>query len=147
MARKDVIMKRTVMVFGAFDGLHPGHLDFFKQAKAHGDFLIVSVGTDKNVEKIKGKTPLFNKEERLALVAGCQIVDQAVLGAEHDFYLEIKKNSPDVICLGYDQWAEENVVRAELGKIGLADTQVVRLKPYKEHKAKSSLVKKNSVDF
>ena len=45
------------MVFGAFDGLHPGHLDFFRQAKEYGDTLVVSVGTDKNVEKIKGKKP------------------------------------------------------------------------------------------
>ena len=43
---------KSVLVFGAFDGLHPGHLDFFLQAKKFGDHLIVSVGTDKNVEKI-----------------------------------------------------------------------------------------------
>lgn len=139
-------MKR-VMVFGAFDGLHPGHVDFFRQAKEHGDYLIVSVGTDKNVEKIKGRVPHFNQTERMSLIGACKIVDQTVLGAEHDFYAGIKKLIPDVICLGYDQWAEEDVVRAELGKIGLMATQVIRLKPYKENKAKSSIMKSNSVDF
>ena len=135
------------MVFGAFDGLHPGHLDFFKQAKKYGDFLIVSVGTDKNVEKIKGKKPLFNQTERLHLVQSCKIVDEAVLGAEKNFYNEIKKYSPDVICLGYDQWASEDKVERELAKVGLQKTKIVRLKPYKHYRAKSTIVKTNSVDY
>ena len=51
---------KVVMVFGAFDGFHPGHLDFFKQARAYGDILVVSVGTDRNVEKIKGNFKSLN---------------------------------------------------------------------------------------
>lgn len=135
------------MVFGAFDGLHPGHLNFFKQAKKHGDFLIVSVGTDKNVAVIKGKKPLFFQKERLALVASVGLVDKAVLGAEKDFYREIKKMAPNIICLGYDQWATEEDVRVELDRVGLKKTKVVRLKPHKASKAKSTIVKKNSVDY
>jgi len=138
---------RRVMVFGAFDGLHPGHLDFFKQAKKYGDFLIVSVGTDKNVAAIKGKKPLFNQQERLVLTASVRLVDKAVLGAERDFYRQIKLYKPDVICLGYDQWATEDDVRIELDRVGLKKTKVVRLKPYKVSKAKSTIVKKNSVDW
>lgn len=136
-----------VMCFGAFDGLHVGHLDFFRQAKKHGDFLIVSVGTNKNVEKFKGKVPLFNQSERLELINELAIVDKAVAGVEEDFYREIKKFKPDVICLGYDQWAEEAEVERELAKVGLKDIKVIRLAPYKQEKAKSTIVKKNSVDF
>lgn len=135
------------MVFGAFDGLHPGHLDFFRQAKKYGDFLIVSVGTDKNVAKLKSKKPLFGQEERLNLVGSLSIVDEAVLGAEKDFYQEIKKYSPDVICLGYDQWAREDEVLENLSKVGLFSTKVVRLLPYKKYKAKSTHLKDHSVDF
>lgn len=136
-----------VMVFGAFDGLHPGHLDFFKQAKIHGNFLIVSVGTDKNVTKIKGKKPLFNQEERLALVGCIKLVDEAVLGSETDFYRAINKHQPDVICLGYDQWASEKDVRVGLDSVGLFKTKIVRLVPHMESRAKSSIIKKKSVDF
>ena len=138
---------KKVMVFGAFDGLHPGHLDFFKQAKKYGDFLIVSVGTDKNVAEIKGKTPLFNQRERLALIASVELVDKSVLGAERDFYKEIQKHKPHIICLGYDQWATEADARVELDRVGLKKTKVIRLKPYKTSKAKSTIVKKNSVDW
>ncbi len=139
-------MKR-VMCFGAFDGLHPGHLNFFKQAKKFGDFLIVSVGTDKNVEKIKGKKALFSEEERLDLISNLKIVDKAVLGAEKDFYKEIKKYSPDVICLGYDQWASEDEVKKELAAIGLVTIRVARLNPHKVDRSKSTHLKNRSVDF
>lgn len=136
-----------VMVFGAFDGLHPGHLDFFRQAKKLGDFLIVSVARDANVEKIKGKKPLFGEEERLELVSNLKIVDRAILGAQHDFYIHIKMEKPDIICLGYDQWATEKEVVEGVRDIGLLNTEVVRLDPYKPGRAKSTIVKEQSVDY
>ena len=138
---------KVVMVFGAFDGLHPGHLSFFKQAKKYGDFLIISVGTDRNVAKIKGKKPLFDQSERLELVRHCRLVDRAVIGEEKDFYGHIKKYQPDVICLGYDQWANEDEVRKELLKVDLKKTKVFRLKGYQGYKAKSTIVKSQSVDY
>ncbi len=138
---------KTVIAFGAFDGLHPGHLDYFKQAKVYGDILVVSVGTDKNVEKIKGKRPLFNQDERLELVDSCKFVDKAVLGSETDFYQHIKSVEPDVICLGYDQWVKEGDLRAELKKVGLSDMEIYRLKPYEKYRAKSTITKSKSVDF
>lgn len=144
---------KKVMVFGTFDGLHPGHLDFFKQAlhlSGSGQakkYLIVSVATDKNVGKFKGKRPLFSQKERLELIRNLKLVDTAVLGAEENFYSEIKKYRPDVICLGYDQWANEDEVKKELKAVGLPDTKVVRLQPYKVDRAKSTELKKRSVDF
>lgn len=135
------------MCFGAFDGVHPGHLNFLKQAKKHGDFLIVSVGTDKNVEAIKGKRPLFSQKDRLKLIESLRIVDRAILGVEKDFYSAIKKEAPDVICLGYDQWASENDVRKGLDQIGLKRTKIIRLKPFLQNSAKSTILKVKSVDF
>lgn len=138
---------KVVMVFGAFDGIHPGHLDFFRQAKEHGDNLVVSVGLDKNVEKIKGKKPLFNQDERLDLVRQLKIVDNAVLGAQDDFFEHVKQYAPDVICLGYDQWASDTMVRRELSKVGLSKTDVVRLTPHDPTRAKSTIMKQKSVEF
>ena len=138
---------KKVMVFGAFDGLHPGHLSFFRQAKKYGDFLIVSVGTDRNVAKIKGKRALFTENERLELVRQCRIVDKVVLGAETNFYKHVREYKPNVICLGYDQWAGEEEVENELLRVGLKKTKVVRLKPYRKTRAKSKIAKNKSVDF
>lgn len=138
---------KVVMCFGAFDGLHPGHLDFFRQAKALGDSLIVSVGRDYNVEKIKHKRPLFNEEERLDMIRQLKVVDNAVLGTIDDFFDHIKEYSPDVVCLGYDQWASDTLVRRELDKVGLKKTEVVRLKPHNHLKAKSTILKQKSDEF
>ncbi len=140
-------MKKKIMVFGAFDGLHPGHLDFFRQAKEYGDYLVVSLGTDKNVEKTKGKSPLFGEKERLDLIKQLRIVDKAVLGSEGDYFLHIFQHAPDVICLGYDQWAQEDHVRRELDQVGLSKTEIYRLRPYEVTRAKSTILKKKSVEF
>lgn len=138
---------KTVMVFGAFDGLHPGHLDFFRQARNYGEALLVSVGTDRNVEKIKGKKPLFNQDERMDLVSSCKLVDRAVLGEETDFYFHIKNYLPDVICLGYDQWAKEADLRTEMENVGVYDCEIYRLQPYEKYRAKSTIMKEKSVDL
>jgi FAD synthetase len=138
---------RVVMVFGAFDGLHPGHLDFFRQAKKYGDYLIVSLGTDKNVEKTKGKKPLFGESERLDLIKQLRIVNKAILGSQTNYFLHIKRYMPDVICLGYDQWAQEDHVRRELDRVGLFKTEIYRLRPYEVARAKSTILKKKSVEF
>ena len=131
-----------VMVFGAFDGLHPGHLDFFKQAKKYGDFLIVSVGTDKNVKAIKGKKPLFNQKERLALVASVGLVDKTVLGAEKDFYRQIKKYAPVVICLGYDQNELKNDLKNNIKNGNVPEVRLITLKPHFPQKFKTSILEK-----
>ena len=58
-----------VMVFGTFDGLHQGHLNFFKQARnlSKNSYLIVSVARDKNVKKIKGRLPYLNEKKKACL--------------------------------------------------------------------------------
>ena len=131
------------MVFGTFDGLHPGHLDFFRQAKLLGDFLAVSVARDKIVPDFKGKKAMFNEKERLLLVKSCRFVDKAVLGDEEreNFYNHVADEAPAIICLGYDQWATEDEVRYNLDKVGLVKTEIVRLSPYRPQTHKSSKMK------
>ena len=60
---------KKVMAFGTFDGLHPGHLNFLKQARRLGDSLVVVVARDANVRKIKGRFPRLGEGERLRKVA------------------------------------------------------------------------------
>jgi len=131
------------MVFGTFDGLHPGHLDFFRQAKKFGDFLVVSVARDKVVPEFKGKPAMFSESERFDLVSSCKLADKVVLGDEsrNDFYKHVALEKPDVICLGYDQWAQEDDVRKNLDKVGLLKTQIFRLSSYKGKTHKSSKMK------
>ena len=131
-----------VLVAGTFDFLHPGHIDFFRQAKKHGDFLVVVVARDVNAKMIKGRKPYFSQKERLALVAALDAVDKAVLGDSIDFFSAVRKERPDTIVLGYDQWAKENKINEALHRAGLDKTKVVRVKPFCKEKYKSSKIRK-----
>lgn len=69
--------KKIVLCHGVFDLLHIGHLRYFKEAKKFGDILVVSVTTDKYVNKGPGR-PKFNKNIRMEALAALQIVDYVV---------------------------------------------------------------------
>ena len=128
-----------VMVFGTFDGLHEGHLDFFRQAKKYGDYLVVAVARDVNVKKIKNKLPVNNENERLNIVKQCSLVDEARLGYENDPYKIIQEVNPDVICIGYDQNSFNKNLEARLKELGL-DIKIYTLKAYRPEQFKSSIV-------
>ncbi len=125
------------MVFGTFDILHPGHLDYFKQARKLGDYLIVVVARDKTSEKIKGKKPKNKEKIRLKRIKKLEMVDKAVLGYVADMFKVIKKEKPAVVCFGYDQKVEKGLVK----KIKKAKIKIKRLKGYKTRKYKSSLLR------
>ncbi|MCC7160149.1 adenylyltransferase/cytidyltransferase family protein [Candidatus Nomurabacteria bacterium] len=131
-----------VMVFGTFDGLHEGHIDFFKQAKnfIKNSFLIVSIARDKNVLKIKGKYPDKNEKARMNLVKSCELVDKVVLSGIKNHIPHIKKENPDIIALGYDQRAYVKNIKKDLKNKGVF-VKIVRLKPYKEKIYKNHLLK------
>ncbi len=127
----------TVLVFGTFDLLHPGHDSFLEQAKARGDRLVVIVARDSNVEQIKAQKPQQSEQERLEAVQGHLAVDEAVLGyedwSEHTQVLE--DIQPDIVCLGYDQRAE----------IPDGPWIITRLEAHNPEEYKSSKIKQNSV--
>ena len=132
------------MVFGTFDILHPGHLHFFKQARAlaNNPFLIVSIARDINVKKIKGVRPLLSEEQRLKGIHNTGLVNKVVLGNIQGYMSHILKEKPDVIALGYDQQAYTENLKTELRKRGLM-VKIVRLKSHKPNRYKSSLLNEN----
>ncbi|MFA6257337.1 MAG: adenylyltransferase/cytidyltransferase family protein [Candidatus Paceibacterota bacterium] len=144
MSKKAV--EKTIMVFGTFDGLHLGHLNFFKQAKALAPkgFLIVSIARDKNVFKIKGQWPILKERQRVALVRQSGLPGRVVLGGLRSHLPHILKERPDIIALGYDQRDYVKNLKKDLKEKRLL-VKVVRLKPYKEKIYKNAILKlKNS---
>ena len=137
-------MKRTkIMVFGTFDGVHKGHLSFFRQAKklAKKSFLIVSIARDKNVKEIKKGKPKFSEKERLALVKKIKFIDKVVLAGKIKYLPHNLKEKPDIIALGYDQKAYVKNLKKDLKNKGIL-VKIVRLKPYKKEIYKNHLLKK-----
>ena len=133
---------RKVMVFGTFDSLHPGHLNFFQQARKYGDYLIVIIARDVNVKKIKGCYPDLSEKERQKSVAQTKKVAKAILGYKINRFKIIKKIKPDVICLGYDQRIKISELENKLEELKLK-VDIYRLAPYKPDKYKSSIIKNN----
>lgn len=130
------------MAFGTFDGLHKGHIDFFKQSRGlvSDPFLIVSIARDLNVKKIKGDLPLFNENKRMKIVGRNKLVDKVVLGAKVNYLSHILQEKPDIIALGYDQKHYVRNLKNNLLKFGLK-VRVVRLQPFKPEIYKNKLIK------
>jgi FAD synthetase len=131
---------KKILVTGTFDILHPGHLSLFKQAKKLGDFLIVVVARDSTVIKIKGAAPQHNQHARIRAIKKLKVADRIMLGRRVDKLKIIDQLKPDIVGLGYDQHAFTKNLRHELKKRGLAP-HIVRLKPYRPHRYKSSLLR------
>lgn len=131
------------MVFGTFDKLHEGHLNFFRQARnlRQFPFLIVSIGRDRNVRKIKGKYPIFNERERAILVKKCGLADKVVLSGIGNHIPHIVKERPEIIALGYDQKEYVHNLKKDLKNKGVS-VKIVRLQPYKAKIYKNHLLNK-----
>jgi glycerol-3-phosphate cytidylyltransferase len=63
---------------GTFDLFHKGHVEFLKKTKNYCDHLIVGVTTDELGFKEKGRKPIINTENRIAVVNACKYVDQTL---------------------------------------------------------------------
>ena len=62
---------------GAFDLLHVGHLDLFRNAKSRCDFLIAGVASDEIILQNKGAPPTIPLAERLEIIRSLRLVDVA----------------------------------------------------------------------
>ena len=74
---------RVVAISGFFNPIHMGHIDYISSARNLGDFLIVIVNSDKQVE-IKGSVPFMKQDERLSIINNIKGVDRAVIAIDED---------------------------------------------------------------
>lgn len=142
MKNPSTSLRTRVLVFGTFDGLHEGHLDFFRQAKEYGDYLVVVVGRDSTVQRVKNRLPKFNENERLKTVQECELVNEARIGNEgSNPYKVIEEIKPDIICLGYDQTHFTDKLEQKIKEMGL-NIEIKRLNAYKPEVCHSSIINK-----
>ena len=73
-----------VYVDGCFDLFHVGHSNALRQARACGDYLIVGLVGDAEIEKNKGSAPVMNEAERFAALSACKWVDEVVRDVPYD---------------------------------------------------------------
>lgn len=100
--------KKKVLIGGAFDIMHTGHIEHFENAKSFGDVLIVHITGDKRYEEKKHRKPIFSAIQRAKIVSAVRFVDYVmILDDARHFDQEII----DIVCpdvLFFNQEAYEN---------------------------------------
>ncbi len=92
---------RIVQCHGVFDLLHPGHMRHFREAKAQGDVLVVTLTPDRFVNKGPGR-PAFPEELRLESLAALQDIDYVVLNQSPDAIAAIQTVKPHLYAKGLE---------------------------------------------
>jgi len=103
--------RRIVFTNGVFDILHPGHVRYLAEAKAHGDVLIVGVNSDASVRRLeKGPDRPLNPElERAEVLAALKVVEAVVVFDEDTPHEIVSALQPDILAKGAD-WAADAIV-------------------------------------
>ena len=97
-----------VMTNGCFDIIHPGHVQYLKEAKALGDRLLVAVNSDDSVSRLKGPTrPVNPIDHRMAVLSGLESVDWVVPFSEDTPERLICRVLPDILVKGGDYKVSE----------------------------------------
>ncbi len=89
-----------IFMEGAFDIMHYGHMNAFRQGAALGDVLVVGVNSSESIKESKGTSPVMNDEERCAAVRACRFVDEVV------------EKTPYVMTTEYLDWIIKTCVAA-----------------------------------
>lgn len=97
-----------VMTNGCFDIIHPGHVQYLKEAKALGNRLLVAVNSDDSVSRLKGPSrPINTIDHRMAVLSGLESVDWVVPFSEDTPERLICRVLPDVLVKGGDYTIEQ----------------------------------------
>nr|XP_054763002.1 ethanolamine-phosphate cytidylyltransferase-like isoform X2 [Lytechinus pictus] len=93
---------RIVYCPGAFDLFHVGHIDFLEQASKLGNYIIVGLHGDQEVNRYHGSNyPIMNLHERTLSVLACRYVDEVVIGAPYRVTSELLDHfDVDVVVQG-----------------------------------------------
>ena len=97
--------RKRAIVTGCYDWLHSGHVRFFEEVSELAE-LYVTVGSDRNIEHLKGEGhPLYSEEERRYLVGSIRYVKQAMVATGWgwlDAEPEIERIRPDIYAVNED---------------------------------------------
>ena len=88
-----------VLITGGFDPVHRGHIDYMRDAKQIGDFLIVGLNSD-NWLKAKKGTNFMSFDHRKKIIESIKYVDKVISfddsdGSAYDAIMQVKALYPD----------------------------------------------------
>ena len=88
--------RRTGVIAGNFDVIHPGYVRFFKDAKENAcDWLIVALHVDPTIERPSKAKPILTAEERTEILLSLKYVDEVRYYNTEAELTELLSNVPD----------------------------------------------------
>jgi len=75
--------KKAIIVSGYFNPIHKGHLEYFNEAKALAEELIVIVNND-HQRALKKSQEFQSEDERVIIVSNIKAVDKSILSIDTD---------------------------------------------------------------
>jgi D-beta-D-heptose 7-phosphate kinase/D-beta-D-heptose 1-phosphate adenosyltransferase len=102
---------KIVLTQGTYDMIHVGHGRYLKDARGHGDILIVGVDSDEKVRRRKGVgRPVVPEEERVEMLTYFSSVDHVVIKPDDaPKWSLIKLVCPDVLIATEDTYCQQEL--------------------------------------
>ena len=94
-----VLDKKSVLCYGHFNVIHPGHLRYLEFAKNYGGSLKVFVQNDKQFNNPEKKI-FFNENDRVNALASIEFIDEVILQNKYDLNKIIFLIRPKFLILG-----------------------------------------------
>ena len=109
----------VVLVNGAFDLLHAGHVRYLAAARDLGDRLVAAVNSDSSVHAAKGAgRPIVPEDERVEILSHLWMVDAICLFDEPTVATVLEKLRPGVHAKGTDYREDTVPERAVVARWG-----------------------------
>ena len=136
--------KKIVLCHGVFDVFHLGHLNYFYQAKNYGEILVVSVTSDKYVNKGDAR-PIFKTQERVKVLQELKIIDFVIVSNHPTAKNIIQKIKPHYYCKGpdYSSLRPDKKLKEEISMVENFGGKFVTVKHRK--RSSTSILKKKDM--
>jgi cytidyltransferase-like protein len=104
-----------VFVSGCFDILHGGHIRFLTEAKALGDYLVVSIAGEESLKRHKNKKSSLPIDHKVSILNNLQMIDKVMVSNDDVEGLDFKSNfleeKPNILVVTeddkYSAWKKE----------------------------------------
>lgn len=97
---------KKVFVSGGFNVLHAGHIRFFEDAAALGDYLIVSFPPSDLLWKLYGRKSLLEDADKMSVIKALSMVNEVVYSTDDNEALSFKtvfeQIKPDILAVTED---------------------------------------------
>ena len=102
---------KKVFISGCYDIIHGGHVQFFNEAKALGDYLIVCIASDDVLWMEKKRKSSLPNEHKISVIQSLEMVNEVVVGEIMEMGLDFKDHflriKPDILVVTKDDKYEK----------------------------------------